>query len=364
MLMEEKDLVVIDRIQSEIDKIDKKENNIYFFVLDTKGNPSGSLEYIYKLAMILKNEDYNVTMLYQVEGDEDFVGVGEWLGIDYANLPHENIADESVSVSPSDVLFIPELFSNIMIQTKKLPCKRIAILQNYDFILEQMPMSAQWGDLGIMEALTNSDLNASLVKDIFPYIKTTTIDPYIDNFAESAEPKKLIINIISKDQSVINKIVKPFYWKYPMYKWVSFRDLRGFPKERYAQLLQESALTIWVDDNTSFGYGALEAMKSGSIVMAKTTTLAQKWMEEGDGINLKNCCVWFDTFQESHRMIASVVRAWITDSIPSKINDAVKETLDLYSFDKTKEQLLSYINGVFENRKAEMQSLITSIKNK
>ena len=48
----------------------------------------------------------------------------------------------------------------------------------------------------------------------------------------------MIINIISKEQSDINKIIKPFYWKYPMYKWVSFRDLRGFPKEIYSQYLK------------------------------------------------------------------------------------------------------------------------------
>jgi hypothetical protein len=37
-----------------------------------------------------------------------------------------------------------------------------------------------------------------------------------------------------------------------MYKWVSFRDVRGFPKEKYAELLREGAITIWVDENTSF----------------------------------------------------------------------------------------------------------------
>ena len=363
--MEEKDLIVIDRIQAEINKIENKESNIYFFVLDTKGNPSGSLEYIYKLALILKENDYNVTMLYQKDENEEFVGVEEWLGVKYSELPHEDIASEEVSVAPSDILFIPEIFSNIMIQTKKLPCKRIIITQNYDYILEQMPMSAQWGDLGIMETITNTDINASLVKEIFPYVKTTTIDPYIDDmYGSTDEPKKLIINIIAKDQSDINKIIKPFYWKYPMYKWVSFRDLRGFPKEMYSRLLRESALTIWVDEDTSFGYGALEAMKSGSIVMAKTTELAQKWMEQGDGVNLKNCCVWFDTFHESHRMIASVVRAWITDNIPSEIEESVKESLSLYSYENTKNKLLKYIDGVFDNRKNEMQTLITTIKNK
>lgn len=363
--MTEKDRTAIERIENEISKIDKKENNIYFFVIDTKGNPSGSLEYIYKLGKILYDNEYNVTMLYQLEKDEEFVGVGDWLGEEYSKLNHADISSGEVNVSPSDILFIPEIFSNIMIQTKKLPCKRIAILQNYDFILEQMPIASQWGDLGIMEALTNSDLNASLVKSIFPYVKTTTIDPYIDKiYGKTKEPKKLIVNIISNDQSDINKIVKPFYWKYPMYKWVTFRDLRGYPKEAYSTYLRESAITIWVDDNTSFGYGALEAMKCGSIVIAKNTVLTQEWMETGDGVNLKNCCVWFDTFHELHKIVASVVRAWITDNVPSDIEEAVNETVEKYTYENTKEKLLIYMEGVLSNRKNEMNSLITHIKEK
>ena len=105
--MNEKDKVAIERIESELSKIDKKENKIFFFVLDTKGNPSGSLEYIYKLAKILHDNEYNVTMLYQLADKEDFVGVGEWLGENYASLNHEDIASNEVNVSPSDVLFIP-----------------------------------------------------------------------------------------------------------------------------------------------------------------------------------------------------------------------------------------------------------------
>lgn len=353
------DLTVIERIQSEIEKIDKKESNVYFFVIDTKGNPSGSLGYIYNLAMVLSKNGYNVGMLYQ---EEEFIGVGEWLGESFAALPHYDISDGDVSVSASDILFIPEIFSNIMMQTKKLPCKRIAIMQNYDFVLEQMPISAQWGDLGIMEAITNTDENAEHIKDIFPYVKTTTVSPFIENiFGETSEPKQMIINVVCKEQRDINRIIKPFYWKYPMYKWVSFRDLRGFPKEYYSKLLREGAITVWVDDDTNFGYSALEAMKSGSIVIAKTPNENQSWMNGEDENTLSNCCVWFENFHDLHKILASVVRAWVTDNVPSEIAEAAKETVNKYTYENTEKQILEYIDGVFANRKKEMESLITYI---
>ena len=115
---------VIERVKQELAKITDKGNKIMFFVIDTKGNPSGSLSYIYKLAKYAKDDGYDVAMLYQKSKDEDFVGVGEWLGQEYADLEHICISDGELSVSPSDILFIPEIFANVMVQTKNLPCKR------------------------------------------------------------------------------------------------------------------------------------------------------------------------------------------------------------------------------------------------
>lgn len=364
--MTDKHQEVIKRIEAEIAKMDKKENTVYFFVIDTKGTPSGSLQYVYNLAKITKDLGYDTRMLYQAsdENDEDkFVGVADWLGEEYASLPHENILDENVAVSPSDIVFIPEIFANIMMQTKKLPCKRIAIMQNYDFILEQTPISAQWGNFGIMDALANTEVNARLLNEIFPYVKTSVVHPYLHKyFGETSEPKKLIINIVCRDQSDINKIIKPFYWKYPMMKWVSFRDLRGFPQEEYAKLLREGIATVWADDVTSFGYSALEAMKSGNVVIAKTTNLTQKWMETEDEEKLNDSCIWFDTFHEVHRIIASVVRSWITDTVPEKYFEETKRPLGMYSYEQSKKEMEDYLNAVLKERIDEMNELIKQVK--
>ena len=197
--MDNKKIKALEKVRAEIEKIDKKENNVYFFVLDTKGIASGSLEYIYKLAMIAKNDGYNVSMLYQIEKGDEFVGVKDWLGEEYANLPHHNVASDEIEITPSDIIFIPEIFANVMNQTKKLPCKRVAILQNYDYLLEQMPFAAQWGDFGILDCVCNTEYNSELIKDIFPYVRTTVVEPYIDKvFGQTIEPKKLIVNIVAR----------------------------------------------------------------------------------------------------------------------------------------------------------------------
>lgn len=357
--MSEKDIKVIENIQKEISRIDKKENKINFFVIDTKGVASGSLEYIYNLALILKNEGYDVNMLHT---EEEFVGVGAWLGEEYANLPHFNVNKGEFGTSPSDVLFIPEIFSQVMNQTKNLPCKRVAILQNYDYVVEQMPYAAQWGDFGIMEGITNSDYQSAELNEAFPYVKLTKVRPFISKkFGTTITPKKMVINVISKDQSDIKKIVKPFYWKYPFFKWVSFKELRNLSKDEFAKELRENAMTIVVDDTASFMYSALEAMKSGSITLVKVPETILDW---ANGEELPNCCVWFNDYDTLHKQIASVVRSWITDKIPSILAEETNKVCAEYNEENTKEDILNYVSGLLDKRKKEMEELVLTIKNK
>ena len=91
-------------VDENISRLKNKDFNLYFFVLDTKGNPTSSLEYIYQTALVLHKKGYNVSLLHQ---ENDFVGVRDWLGDEYANLPHLNIEKDNVEITPSDFIFIP-----------------------------------------------------------------------------------------------------------------------------------------------------------------------------------------------------------------------------------------------------------------
>lgn len=349
---------ILENIKTEIEKIDKKENRLYFFVIDTKGAPSGSLEYIYNLALILKDEGYNVSMLHT---EDEFVGVESWLGKEYSELPHFNVNKGDVGTSPSDILFIPEIFSQVMNQTRNLPCKRVAILQNYDYIVEQMPYSAQWGDFGILEGITNSDYQANKLHEVFPYVNLTKVSPFVsDMFGTTEEPKRMTINLVCKDQSDIKKIVKPFYWKYPMFKWVSFKELRNLPKEDFSKALRDAAITIVVDDTASVCYSALEAMKSGSIVMCKIPSSDLDWAKS-ENDTMPNCCVWFNDFSVLHKQIASVVRSWITDNVPTVLKEESDKILSTLTKDNTKKQILDFVNNILKKRKKDMEELMTQV---
>jgi hypothetical protein len=223
-----------------------------------------------------------------------------------------------------------------------------------------MPYAAQWGDFGIMEGITNSDYQAAELNEAFPYVKLKKVTPYISKiFGNTITPKKMVINVIAKDQSDIKRIVKPFYWKYPYFKWVSFKELRNLSKEDFATALREGAITIVVDESASFSYSALEAIKSGSITMVKVPDTTLDW---ADGDELPNCFVWFNDYDTLHKQLASVVRSWITDKIPAVLDEEGKKVLSKFSFDKTKKEFLEYVDSVLGKRKAEMEELLTQVK--
>ena len=352
----------IKLVEQNIEKIEKKDFFLYFFVLDTKGNPTSALEYIYRTAMVLHKQGYNVKLIHN---EKDFVGVGDWLGEEYANLPHANIETENVEISASDFLFIPEIFANVMMQTKKLPCKRVIIVQNANNITEFMPVSQSLENLGISDAIVTTKAQEKKLKSYFPEVRTHIVSPSINPIFHSDDaPQKLLINIVAKDQSEVNRIVKPFYWTNPIYKFVSFRDLRGLRQDVFADALREAAATIWVDDNTSFGYSLLEALRSGSIVLAKIPDEPSEWMLDADG-NLTESVIWFGNIDDAKDMIASVVRSWTLMKVPPTVYEEQKKFDDLYS-EKAQEAEIEYVYAktIIDRRLNDFKEVLAELKNK
>lgn len=374
----------IERIDDAINNLENNHFTFYFFVVDCKNVPNGSTQYIYQMAKTLSDKNYNVTMLYQLENeytkeelddlkrkekpiDESrvFTGVGEWLGEDFMKLKHLNISKEEWKVSPSDFLFIPEVFSSLMKQTYqyKAPCKRIAILNNYDYITEFIPFNDEWGTYGIRDVITNTNHQGNLIKNVFPYAKPKVLSPYIcENFRKPIKPKKLIVNIISKRTEDVNKIIKPFYWKYPMYKFISFRDLRGYPKEQFSEFLQESAITIWVDDETPFGYSAIEAIRTGNIVIGKVPDHIPEWM--GDENGLFNNGVWTYDINLLPDILSRVLGSWMQDKVPSELYKNMDELDNLYTFNEYTKNVDNICKEYINERINEFKEIKLAISNK
>jgi len=372
------DTKILARVNGELKKLKNNDFTLYFFVVDCKNVPNGSMQYIYHLAKTLSDMKYNVKMIYQLENEYTkkeldelnrkekviderrlFVGVGEWLGKEYMELEHINISKTEWTVSPSDFLFIPEVFSSLMKQTYqyKAPCKRIIILTNYNYVTEFIPFNDEWGTYGIRDVITTTEMQGGLAKSVFPYISTKVLNPYIEEcFRKPVKPKKLIVNIVSKRTQDVNKIIKEFYWKYPKYKFIAFRDLRGYPQNVFSDYLKESAITVWIDSETPFGYSALEAIRCNNIVVGKVPENMPEWMD--------GCGVWTYDINAIPDLLVQVISSWMKGQVPQTIYDAMDNVNKRYSKTEWNANVKRLIEDYVNSRIEEFVEVKSTINNK
>lgn len=382
-MAEDKTKKVIQRIDSTLEALKNKQGTLYFFVADTKNTPNAKMAYCYEMAHAFQQNGYNVCMLYQLENeytkaeldelnkkqfpvDENrvFEGVGEWLGEKYMKLKHMNIAKEEWEVSPADFLFIPEAFSSLMKETydKNVPCKRYVIMQNFKHISEFIPFGDQWASYGISDAIVQCEDHEDLIKSVFPYTKVKVLPPAIpEYFRKPLKAKKLIVNIVSKNKYDAEHIVKMFYWKYPFFQFVPFRFLVTFPREQYAEMLQEGAITVWVDYDTSFGYNAIESMKCGNIIIGKRPETMPEWMYDFSDEHPMPNGIWVDAINDIPTALAAVVNEWLEDETPEELIKEIDKISDKYTQEEYDKNAKILIKAIFDERIEEVEAIKNNI---
>jgi hypothetical protein len=363
----------VSQIKSVLENLENKNFNLYFFTLDTKGNPTAGIANIYEHVKMLNELGYKAAILhekndYKLKGDENGNGISDWLGDEYANLPHVSIESQQLNVSPADFIVIPEIFSNIMDQVKGFPCKKIVFSQSYDYLLELLPIGKRWNvDYGFNDVITTSQKQAQYLSSLFPSINTHVVPVSIPTyFKDSDKPKIPVVSLVTRNQGDAAKIAKSFYLQYPIYKWVTFKELRGLPRKDFANELGKSCLAVWVDDTAGFGTFPLEAIECNTPVIGKIPNLIPEWMEtkdENGNVSIKNNGVWTNTTINIPELIATYMKVWLEDSVPSDLTEGLNESKGLYTSEKQKDVLTNVYYGLVENRKLELNNIITNLTN-
>ena len=353
---------VVEKIQDAIDNLENKNFKLIFFVMDSKGVPSGSLAYIYTTAYRLHEKGYKVKMLY---ADDDFVGVGGWLGEKYAALPHEKNEKGKMNISPEDFMFIPEVWANVMTATKDLPCKRVVILQNENYMTDIIPDGVSWGDLKIRDCVATTNRLSYAAHEYFPGTFIRRVRPSIPDYFRKG-PKKaqdLVIGIVANDPREVHAMLKPFYWKYPDLSWVPFKYVANQPREEFSKILSDFSAVVWCDTTTDFGYSALEAMACGNIVIGKVPENEPDWMLDEKG-QLKDNGIWFYKYNQAADAIAMFVKTFISDEIPEKIYDEMAKTVLEYTEEKQNAEIDEIYEQMFSFRKKELEEFLRVYKEK
>lgn len=357
----------LGQVKTVLENLENKNFNLYFFTLDTKGNPTAGIANIYEHVKLLNELGYNAAILhekndYKIKGDEESNGVADWLGDEYANIPHISIESQTLNVTPADFIIIPEIFSNIMDQVKAFPCKKVVFSQSYDYLLELLPIGKRWNtDYGFNDVITTSTKQAIYLSNLFPSLNTHVVPVSIPSyFKDSDKPKMPIVALHTRNQGDAAKIAKSFYLQYPVYKWITFKELRGLSRQNFATELGKACLAVWVDDAAGFGTFPLEAIESNTPVIGKMPNMIPEWMETVDeegNVTIKNNGVWTNTTLNIPELIATYIKVWLEDSVPTDLVEGIKNSQGKYTTEKQKETIKDVYNGLVENRKTEMTNL-------
>jgi hypothetical protein len=343
----------IQKLEESVKKLEDKKNRIYFLVQDTKGNAKSSIKYIYDMAYVLFKGGYNIIIIHE---QNDYKGVGSWLSEKYMEIPHKAIEGQNLEISPEDFVVIPELYGHVMEQISKLPCGKIVLSQSYDYMLETLPPGSSWSQYGFIKCITTTNEQKEYLDGIMKNISFDIITPYIsENFKKKSIPPKPIVSVHTREQRDTMKLIKSFYLKYPQFRWITFRDMRGLPEHEFASLLEDSFVSVWIDDVSSFGTFPLESMKTGTPVIGKIPNIKPYWMNENNGI-------WVNDILSMVDVLAEFVQNWLEDNISEKLYESGFKTSNKYSNPEVFESLVvstfnDYINKRLDNFKTQLEKI-------
>lgn len=328
----------IKKLEKSIQNMKDKVSRIYFLVQDTKGNAKASVSYIYDMALTLKQNGYNSIILHE---KNDYIGVSEWLGEEYmTELPHKSIDGQNLEVSPEDLIIIPEIYGFVMDQITKLPCGKIVLSQSYDYIFETLQPGQTWSQLGFLKCITTSEKQKDYIESVMRNVSVDVIEPVISNkFTKSEFPPKTIISIHTREHRDTINLVKTFYTKYPQYRWITFRDLRGLTMSDFANGIKESFVSVWIDPTSSFGTFPLESMKCGVPTIGLVPNMVPEWMNEDNGIWINNQNMVVD-------VVSDFIQNWLEDNINPELYKNMESSVSKF---ENKSDFDTNVLTIFDN---------------
>lgn len=343
-----------DVVQQGLEKLRTKEFSFNFFSMDTKGQAIASVANIYEHAKTLQNLGYKVNILHE---KNDYTPVTSWLGEEYSSLPHISAETGRFQVGVQDFLIIPELFTNVMEQTKNMPCKRVVLSQVYDYVFDYLPPGVTWSQYAINTVITTTEKQKIFLQSYFHNLDIRVIPVSIpEYFVEGTLPKKPIVAVSARQSRDALKLVKMFYLKYPQFKWINFKAMGGMSRTDFAKQLQETAIAVWIDDISAFGTFPLEAMKTKNLVIGKIPNIPPEWMEKDNGF-------WTQNTLEIADLLASVMKMWLEDDPQlDEIYESMKKLKDKYSVQEERDAIQSVYGSLLKDRTTELEIISSRLK--
>ena len=365
------ELEKIEKIKVSLDKIINKKSKFLFCVPESQG-PTASVYEIYFHATVVKNMGYEVIIMVE---KGDYI-IPAWVEKELTQFKHMSMADPKLTVGPEDIMVIPEVYSNIMEQTKNLPCVRIGLLQSVDYMMNSLIPGTDWKSFNINDIITTSETLKEWV-ETFQGKGKFNIQSYnigIPAYFERTDvPQKPIISVIGRNANEISKLVKLFFSRFPQYSWVTFDPMltKSKPPQQmrrvdFAKRLQGNFAAVWVDRIASFGTFPLECMKSGVIPICLKPDITPEYILErtsgdtGQVIKIADGAgVWTDNFYDLPVLVGEVLVKFLDDAISPDLYTSMEKIAEKYTQENSEKQLADIYQGFINQRIALFQGALT-----
>jgi hypothetical protein len=244
-----------------------------------------------------------------------------------------------------------------MDQITKLPCGKIVLSQCQDYIFETLQPGQSWSQLGFLKCITISEQQKEYIRTTMRGVSIDVVEPVIsDCFVKSEFPPKTIVNIHTRDHRDTINLIKAFYSKFPQYRWMTFRDLRGLPEKDFAQAMKDSFVSIWVDQNGSYGTFPLESMKVGVPVIGLVPDLVPSWMDENNGVWINNKTMLVD-------VLSDFIQNWLEDNINPSLFENMETTVgSLQTMDQFETKVVELFEGMLKVRLESFEAQLNKLQ--
>lgn len=339
--VEEAEAAQAEKIQVSLDNL-KNKNSKFLFVIPESQSPAASVYEVYFHATTVKKMGFEVIMMTEKPDYE----IPSWIEKDITNLTHMSMSDPNLKVGPEDIMVIPEVYSNIMEQTKNLPCMRVGLLQSVDYMTSALIPGTDWSAFGVNDVITTSESLREWL-EVFYGEGKFNIDTYNigipDYFKRSDAPQKPVVSVIGRNANEISKFVKLFFSKYPQYSWVTFDTMvtkskppQPLRRTDFAKRLQGNFAALWIDRISSFGTFPLECMKSGTIPICLMPDIVPEYLidrtaEDGSIEMVKDAGIWTHKYYDLPIMVAEALVKFLDDSIDPEQYDIMENIANKYN---------------------------------
>jgi glycosyltransferase involved in cell wall biosynthesis len=343
----------IENLESALGRLKTNDSVVYFLTYDTKTTPRAAIKHIYDIALTLRQSNVDAKILAE---DSNYTGVSTWLSDKYKDIPVVTIKDDKINIGVDDTIVVPEYYSNALQQLASIKCIKVMLIQQKDYIFENLPIGSRWSDYGFDRVITTTEASKKYIMDIFPESLVFLIPPIIDDIFKPIElPQKPYVAISCRDRNVHRRLISEFYLKFPQLRWITFRDMVNMSYDDFATNLKECMVSLWVDDESTFGTFPLESMKCGVPVVGKVPNTEPEWIGENG--------MWTSDITKINELLGTYILAWVEGiELDEEVKQKINDTLLPYDTLTTKNNIISIFESLKNKRIEALEIALTKLK--